>query len=110
MAIVVASYRQTVRAYEQSGGAYIVAKENLGRIPSLVAGSRPARRLRADGRGLDGVRHLRHHLRGHRLEPYRVALSLAAIAFIAFVNLRGVKEAGVLFALPTYAFIAACTR
>ena len=37
MAIVVASYRQTVRAYAQPGGAYIVAKENLGRIPSLVA-------------------------------------------------------------------------
>ena len=37
MAIVVASYRQTVRAYAQSGGAYIVAKENLGKIPSLVA-------------------------------------------------------------------------
>src|ERR1700749_1060768 len=40
MAIVVASYRQTVRAYEQSGGAYIVAKENLGKLPSLVASAR----------------------------------------------------------------------
>jgi amino acid transporter len=106
MAIVVASYRQTVRAYEQSGGAYIVAKENLGRIPSLVA----AAALLVDYvltvavSTASGIFAITSAVTA--LEPYRVPLALAAIAFIAFVNLRGVKEAGVFFALPTYAFIA----
>ena len=106
MAIVVASYRQTVRAYDQGGGAYIVAKENLGRIPSLVA----AAALLVDYvltvavSTASGIFAITSAVTA--LEPYRVALSLAAIVLIAFVNLRGVKEAGVLFALPTYAFIA----
>ena len=52
LAIVVVSYTQTVRAYETSGGAYVVAKENLGTLPSLVAGSRAPRGLRPHGRRL----------------------------------------------------------
>jgi amino acid transporter len=105
MAIVVASYRQTVRAYEQSGGAYIVAKENLGKIPSLVA----AAALLVDyvltvavsvASGIFAITSAAPSLDG-----YRVELSLAAIALIAFANLRGVKEAGFLFAIPTYGFI-----
>src|SRR5579872_2800721 len=107
MAIVVASYRQTVRAYAQSGGAYIVAKENLGKIPSLVA----AAALLVDyvltvavsvASGIFAITSA-----VSSLDPYRVELSLVAIAFIALVNLRGVREAGVLFALPTYGFILA---
>ncbi|HZQ16446.1 MAG TPA: APC family permease [Gaiellaceae bacterium] len=107
MAIVVASYRQTVHAYEQSGGAYVVAKENLGKVPSLVAGAA----LLVDyvltvavsvASGIFAITSAVTSLQG-----YRVELSLAAIAFIAIVNLRGVKEAGVLFAVPTYGFIVA---
>ena len=107
MAIVVASYRQTVHAYEQSGGAYIVAKENLGKIPSLVA----AAALLVDYvltvavSTASGIFAITSAVTG--LEGYRVELSLVAIAFIAFVNLRGVKEAGIFFALPTYGFILA---
>ncbi|HEX7625641.1 MAG TPA: APC family permease [Gaiellaceae bacterium] len=107
MAIVVASYRQTVRAYAQSGGAYIVAKENLGKVPSLVA----AAALLVDyvltvavsvASGIFAITSA-----ASSLAPYRVELSLAAIGLIAVVNLRGVKEAGILFAIPTYAFILA---
>jgi len=105
MAIVVASYRQTVRAYAQSGGAYIVAKENLGKVPSLVA----AAALLVDyvltvavsvASGIFAITSAVTSLHG-----YRVELSLAAIVLIAFVNLRGVREAGILFAVPTYGFI-----
>jgi amino acid transporter len=107
MAIVVASYRQTVHAYEQSGGAYIVAKENLGRLPSLVA----AAALLVDyvltvavsvASGIFAITSA-----VGSLAPYRVELSLVGIALIAIVNLRGVREAGILFAIPTYGFILA---
>ena len=107
MAIVVASYRQTVHAYEQSGGAYVVAKENLGKLPSLVA----AAALLVDyvltvavsvASGVFAITSAVTSLQG-----YRVELSLVAIVAIALVNLRGVREAGILFALPTYGFILA---
>ena len=107
MAIVVASYRQTVRAYSQAGGAYIVAKENLGKLPSLVA----AAALLVDyvltvavsvASGIFAITSAMSSL-----APYRVELSLAAIGLIAVVNLRGVREAGILFAIPTYGFILA---
>lgn len=107
MAIVVASYRQTVRAYAQSGGAYIVSKENLGKVPSLVAGAA----LLVDyvltvavsvASGIFAITSA-----ASSLAPYRVELSLGAIVVIAIVNLRGVREAGILFAIPTYGFIIA---
>jgi amino acid transporter len=105
LAIVVASYRQTVLAYETSGGAYIVAKENLGRVPSLVA----AAALLTDyiltvavsvAAGVLALTSAVTALRGHEL-----GLSLLCVVLITLANLRGVKEAGVLFALPTYAFV-----
>jgi len=107
MAIVVASYRQTVRAYEQSGGAYLVAKENLGKHPSLIA----AAALLVDYiltvavSVASGIFAITSAVMS--LAPYRVELSLAAIGLTAVVNLRGVREAGILFALPTYGFIIA---
>ena len=108
MAIVVTSYRQTVHAYEHGGGAYIVAKENLGRIPSLVA----AAALLVDYvltvavSVASGVFAITSAVTGARAVPGR-ALAWRAIVLIAFVNLRGVREAGVFFALPTYGFIVA---
>ncbi len=105
LAIVVASYRQTVLAYETSGGAYIVAKENLGRVPSLIA----AAALLTDyiltvavsvAAGVLALTSAVSSLRGHEL-----VLSLLCVVLITLANLRGVKEAGVLFALPTYAFV-----
>lgn len=106
LAIVVLSYRQTVQVYESSGGAYVVAKENLGKLPSLVA----AAALLTDyvltvavsvAAGVLALTSAVSSLRGHEL-----TLSLVCVAAIALANLRGVKEAGILFALPTYAFVA----
>jgi amino acid transporter len=106
LAIVVLSYRQTVRVYESSGGAYVVARENLGRVPSLVA----AAALLTDyvltvavsvAAGVLALTSAVASLRGHEL-----TLSLAFVVLIAVANLRGVKEAGLLFALPTYLFIS----
>jgi amino acid transporter len=106
LAIVVLSYRQTVQVYESSGGAYVVAKANLGKLPSLVA----AAALLTDyvltvavsvAAGVLALTSAVSSLRGHEL-----SLSLACVALIALANLRGVREAGILFALPTYAFVA----
>src|SRR4029079_3226325 len=99
-------YRQTVKFYESSGGAYVVAKENLGRIPSLVAAAALLTDyvLTVAVSGAASVLALTSavsSLRGHEL-----TLSLACVLLIAVANLRGVKEAGILFALPTYGFVA----
>jgi amino acid transporter len=105
MAIVVTSYRQTVRAYEQSGGAYVVARENLGTLPSLVA----AAALLVDYvltvavSVASGV--LAITSAAPSLNHYNTELSLAGIVLIMVVNLRGVRESGLTFALPTYLFI-----
>jgi len=107
MAIVIASYRQTVRAYETSGGAYIVARENLGTFPSLVA----AAALLVDYvltvavSVSSGVLAITSAVSS--LSHYNTELSLGAVAFITVVNLRGVRESGFTFALPTYLFIVA---
>ena len=107
LAVVVVSYMQTVRAYETSGGAYIVARENLGRLPSLVG----AAALLTDyvltvavsiSAGIFAVTSLAPSLAGHK-----VGLSLACLVLIVFVNLRGVRESGLAFALPTYLFVTA---
>ncbi|MFL5953092.1 MAG: APC family permease [Gaiellaceae bacterium] len=106
LAIVVLSYRQTVLVYQSSGGAYVVAKENLGRLPSLVA----AAALLTDyvltvavsvAAGVLALTSAAAPLRGHEL-----TLSLGCVVLITLANLRGVKEAGILFAIPTYAFVA----
>jgi amino acid transporter len=105
LAIVVVSYRQTVRVYETSGGAYIVAKENLGTLPSLVG----AAALLTDyvltvavsiAAGIFAVTSLAPSLSSHK-----VVLSLACLVVIVLVNLRGVRESGLAFALPTYGFV-----
>jgi amino acid transporter len=105
LAIVVLSYRQTVRVYETSGGAYVVARENLGRTPSLVA----AAALLTDyvltvavsiSAGIFAITSFAPSLQGHKVE-----LSLLCLLLIVLANLRGVRESGLLFALPTYAFV-----
>src|SRR5712691_2605580 len=105
LAIVVVSYMQTVHAYETSGGAYVVAKDNLGTLPSLVA----AAALLTDyiltvavsvAAGIVAITSA-----APSLHPYRVWLSLACVLALTVANLRGVREAGFLFALPTYGFV-----
>jgi amino acid transporter len=110
LAIVAASYRQTIHAYPSGGGAYIVAKENLGTTPGLVAGAS----LLVDyvltvsvsiAAGVAAITSMAQGTRYSWLEEHKVLLCLVFIAFIAVANLRGVRESGALFATPTYAFV-----
>ena len=107
LTVVTTSYRQTVRAYPNGGGAYIVAHENLGATAGLTAASA----LLIDyvltvavsvAAGVDAMVSARPAWAEHR-----VGLSLGFIAFITVMNLRGVKESGRFFAVPTYGFVAA---
>jgi len=105
LAIVVLSYRQTVRAYSTSGGSYVVTKENLGRVPSLVA----AAALLVDYVLTVAVSVAAGILAISSAVPslsvWTVEFSIAAVVMITLVNLRGVRESGIAFAIPTYLFI-----
>jgi amino acid transporter len=104
--IVVGSYRQTVRAYPHGGGAYTVARANLGERPGLLA----AGALLVDYvltvavSVAAGVAAITSAAPG--LLDDRVLLALAFVAFVTVANLRGVRESGMFFAVPTYLFIA----
>jgi len=106
LVVVVISYQQTVRAYPNGGGAYIVARENLGDLPGLYA----AAALLIDytltvavsiAAGVDAIVSA---VPG--LAPERLVLALGFVVLVTLANLRGVREAGSLFALPTYVFIS----
>jgi amino acid transporter len=110
LVIVATSYRQTIHAYPTGGGAYIVAKENLGVSAGLVAGAS----LLVDyvltvsvsiAAGVAAITSMVQGTRFAWLEEHKILLCLVFIAFIAVANLRGVRESGALFAAPTYAFI-----
>jgi amino acid transporter len=110
LGIVAISYRQTIHAYPSGGGAYIVAKENLGTYPGLVA----AAALLVDyvltvsvsiAAGVAAITSATQGTRFAWLSNHRVFLCISLIAFIAIANLRGVRESGSLFAGPTYAFV-----
>ena len=106
IAIVIASYRQTILAYPKGGGAYIVSKDNLGTLPALVA----AAALMVDYvltvavSVAAGIAAVTSALPG--LFPYRVMLCLAAVVGISLANLRGIRDTGKIFAAPTYLFVA----
>jgi amino acid transporter len=106
MVAVGLSYRQTIRAYPRGGGSYIVASDNLGLVPGLVA---------AAGLMLDyiltvavsvasGIAAITSAIPS--LAPQTVPLGLGVIAILVAGNLRGVRQAGLLFAAPTYMFIS----
>src|SRR3982074_2687067 len=110
LTIVAISYRQTIHAYPSGGGAYIVAKENLGTNAGLVAGAS----LLVDyvltvsvsiAAGVAAVTSMVQGTRFAWLDHHKVMLCLICIAFIAVANLRGVRESGAIFATPTYAFV-----
>jgi amino acid transporter len=107
IAIVVSSYRQTILAYPKGGGSYIVTRENLGRYPSLVAGAALLVDyvLTVAVSVAAGIAAITSAIRP--LYPYRVMLCVIGVAVIAVGNLRGVRESGRLFALPTYLFLGA---
>src|SRR5437016_354633 len=104
-AILIFSYRQTIKAYPSAGGAYIVTKDNLGLLPAQLAGVA----LLVDygltvavstAAGVEAISSV------HPLTvPVRVGLSLFFVCLIAYVNLLGVRESGKIFAAPTYLFI-----
>jgi len=105
LAIVAISYRQTIYAYPNGGGSYVVSRENLGTRTSLVA----AASLMVDytltvsvsiAAGVAAITSLLPSFRGHD-----VALSLIFLALLAIANLRGVRESGRLFAPPAYTYI-----
>ena len=106
LAVVAFSYRQTIHAYPNGGGAYIVAKENLGTIPALIAASALLIDyvLTVSVSIAAGVAAITSALPQYQLNP--VVLSLAFVVVLMFGNLRGVRESGRLFAAPTYFFIA----
>ena len=104
--IVGLSYYQTIHAYPTGGGAYVVARENLGTLPSHIAGAA----LLMDyvltvavsvSAGVAAITSA-----APALEPFKVWIAIIAVAFITIMNLRGVRESGSFFAVPTYFFIA----
>lgn len=103
--IVASSYYQTIHAYPKGGSAYIVTKENLGIWPGLTAASSLLidYTLTVAVSVSAGVAALTSAF--HELEPLRVEIALVIVAFITVMNLRGMKESGTFFAIPTYAFI-----
>src|SRR6266480_239134 len=105
LSIVAISYRQTIPAYPNGGGSYIVAKDNLGTLPGLIA----AASLMIDyvltvavsvSAGVQALATL-----FPLLSPYVVPIDVALVIFITVVNLRGVRESGSIFAIPTYIFV-----
>src|SRR4051812_541272 len=105
LVLVALSYRQTIFAYPSGGGSYTVAKDNLGQMPGLVA----AAALLTDyvltvavsiSAGVAAITSAYG-----ALAPHAVALCIASIVVLTAVNLRGVRESGIAFSVPTYVFI-----
>jgi amino acid transporter len=105
MAVVTISYEQTVHAYPGGGGAYIVARDNLGELPAQTAGAALLTDyiLTVSVSIAAGVAQITSAY--PFLFPYRVPLAVAMVIFIMVINLRGVKESGATFAIPTYFFL-----
>jgi len=105
LAILTFSYEQTIHAYPGGGGAYIVSRDNLGELPALMAGTALLTDyiLTVAVSISSGVAQIVSAF--PTLYPYRVEISVGFILFIMLVNLRGVKESGTAFAIPTYFFL-----
>ena len=108
LAIVALSYQQTVRAYPSGGGSYIVSTANLGHLPGMVA---------ASSLMIDYVMTVAVSVAAGvaavisafpALLPYRIEVSIAVVALMALANLRGLRESGRIFAVPTYVFVLLC--
>jgi amino acid transporter len=106
LAMVTISYEQTIHAYPDGGGAYIVARDNLGDFAAEVAGSALLIDyiLTVAVSVSSGVAQLVSAF--PEFSPYRIYLAVGLVLFVMLVNLRGVKEAGAAFAVPTYFFLA----
>jgi amino acid transporter len=106
LAIVTLSYEQTIHAYPDGGGAYIVARDNLGELPAQTAGAALLTDyiLTVAVSVSSGVAQVTSAYPS--LFDYRVEMSVIFVLFIMIVNLRGVKESGAAFAIPSYFFLA----
>ncbi len=106
LAIVTISYQQTIHAYPGGGGAYIVARDNLGEVAAQTAGAALLTDyiLLAAVAVSSGAAQIVSAF--PFFLPYRVPLAIGLILFIMIANLRGVKESGTAFAIPTYFFLA----
>src|ERR1700730_458684 len=106
LGFLILSYRQTIKEYPSAGGAYIVTKDNFGKVPALVAGVSlltdyvltVAVSVAAGTAALASA--------FGALTPWVVPISVGFVVLIAYGNLRGVKESGKVFAAPTYFFLA----
>ncbi len=107
MIIITISYQQTIHAYPGGGGAYIVARDNLGELPAQTAGAALLTDyiLTVAVSISSGVAQITSAFPG--LEPYKVVIAVSMVMFIMLMNLRGVKESGKAFAIPTYFFVIA---
>jgi amino acid transporter len=110
LAIVATSYRQTIFAYPNGGGSYVVSKENLGEYPGLVAGASLLIDyvLTVCVSVAGGVAAIVSAFNG--LAPYRVQLCIGFVLLMMVANLRGLKESGSLFAPPTYLYVESSCR
>jgi amino acid transporter len=105
LGLLILSYRETIKAYPSAGGAYLVTRDNFGIVPAQVAGAAllvgyiltVAVSVSAGTAALVSS--------AEALSPFRVPIALSFIALVAYGNLRGVKESGKLFAVPTYFFM-----
>lgn len=105
LAIVITSYRQTIHAYPNAGGSYVVALDNLGETIGLLAGSALLidYTLTVAVSVSAGVAAVTSAFES--LLPYKVPIALGVVAFMTYANLRGAKESGRIFAIPTYGYI-----
>jgi amino acid transporter len=105
LGILVASYRQIIKAYSSSGGAYVVSRDNFGGLVASIAGSAliidyiltVAVSVSAGTAALTSA--------FHALEPWRVAIAVGFVVLLAWGNLRGLRESGRIFAVPTYLYV-----
>lgn len=106
--IIVISYRQTIRAYPNGGGSYIVAKDNLGTRAGLIAGAALLTDyvLTVSVSVAAGIAAIISAFPGP-LESLRIELCTVAILAVMLINLRGLRESGTVFAIPTYVFVVA---
>ena len=105
LTILTISYEQTIHAYPNGGGAYIVARDNLGELPAQIAGAALLTDyiLTVSVSISSGIAQIVSAY--PFLQTYRIWISVAVVMFIMIINLRGVKESGITFAIPTYFFI-----
>ncbi len=107
LAIVVISYEQVIHAYPDGGGAYVVSYDNLGHFPALVAGAALLTDyiLTVSVSISSGVAQIVSAY--PQLYEYRVLICVICVTLVTVINLRGVRESGAAFAIPSYFFIIA---